>query len=294
MKIFVNGGLGNQLFQFSYAHRAITKDKILEVYEDSNARDDRPFELKKIVSECSHNTVIKKTKPFSLKLRLAVIKRLASRDLFTLVRITQYFFRTDLEVKPFFYSGALPNAYKSRTAAGYFQHWKLVEEAWPTFGKEMMKTLSEITLPKSLESDVLGSLVMHVRQGDLNNVKDSMGILSLDYYLSAIDQMSKKNQNSKIFILTDDINGAQKTFQGQNIHEFLGPESLTAWQTLKLMSIAPNLVTANSTLSWWGGYIASKSGANVVMPKPWFKNWHEEVGDAFYFSGIETLESKYI
>jgi hypothetical protein len=227
-------------------------------------------------------------------LRLAVVRRLASHDLSTLVKITQNFFRTDLEVKPFVHREGLPKKYKSRTAAGYFQHWKFVEEAWPTFCEEIMTTLSGITLPKSLELEVLDSLVVHVRQGDLNNVKESMGILSLDYYLSAIEAFSEKNRNNKIIILTDDIRGAQKTFQGQNIHQFLGPESLSAWQTLKLMSIAPSLVTANSTLSWWGGYIASKSGAKVLMPKPWFKNWHEEVGDAFYFPGSETLESKYI
>jgi len=45
MKIVVNGGLGNQLFQIAYAHQGLKNTNCIEIYRDSNPRPDRPFEL---------------------------------------------------------------------------------------------------------------------------------------------------------------------------------------------------------------------------------------------------------
>ena len=53
-------------------------------------------------------------------------------------------------------------------------------------------------------------------------------------------------------------------------------------------------LTANSTLSWWGAYIASKSGAQVFMPNPWFKNLHDWPGDAYYFPKAQLVQSRFI
>ena len=293
MKILVNGGLGNQLFQFAYAHRRTSKNGKIQLVRDSKPREDRPFELDALVKTCTHKSVIKVTAPIYLKYRLAVVRRLASHQLPTLAKVAQAIFRTNLEMMPFTYIDLMQDRMNSRTSAGYFQHWRFVDESWDTFGKDLTSTLSKVELPKFLDLAVKESLVVHVRQGDLNNVKESMGILSLEYYLDAIEFLRKKTGKHKTIILTDDVNGAMKTFLGQEIDKFVGPESLNAWETLKLMSISPNLITANSTLSWWGGYVAGKSGSNVVMPKPWFRNWHEEVGDAFYFDGVSVMSSKY-
>jgi len=54
------------------------------------------------------------------------------------------------------------------------------------------------------------------------------------------------------------------------------------------------MISANSTLSWWGGYLALKRGAASFIPYPWFKNWTPEVGSAFNFPGFKILPAAFI
>ena len=46
----------------------------------------------------------------------------------------------------------------------------------------------------------------------------------------------------------------------------------TAWQAIKMMAMADSLVLANSTLSWWGGFLASNRGKIVYSPSPFYKD----------------------
>jgi hypothetical protein len=38
------------------------------------------------------------------------------------------------------------------------------------------------------------------------------------------------------------------------------------------MSKADYLFTANSSLSWWGGYLCMNNGGKVKIPQPWFQD----------------------
>ena len=40
-------------------------------------------------------------------------------------------------------------------------------------------------------------------------------------------------------------------------------------QTLALMSNAQFFVGSNSSLSWWGAYLATKSGNPCILPEKW-------------------------
>jgi hypothetical protein len=39
-----------------------------------------------------------------------------------------------------------------------------------------------------------------------------------------------------------------------------------------MMGMAESLVLANSTLSWWGGFLASNRGKIVYSPSPFYKD----------------------
>jgi len=60
------------------------------------------------------------------------------------------------------------------------------------------------------------------------------------------------------------------------------------------MSRSKYVIAANSTFSWWGGFLASEHAAKVFLPDPWFHNWPEEVGDAFYFPNCVRVKSDFI
>jgi hypothetical protein len=294
MKIVVNGGLGNQLFQIAYAHQGLKNTSRIEIYQDPNPRLDRPFELNEFLLICKHSRIEGTSDEFLLKNKLRIIKILLRMHLNILIPFFQKVFRTNLEVKAFTFGNSNSSTFQKKLASGYFQHWRHIDNAWSHFGLELNSTISKVKIPENLSTQIQESAVLHIRQGDLNNVKNTMGILSAQYYSRALDQLFIDCPGKNVIVVTDDVPGAQKVLDMKRITRIIGPETLDAWQTLKIMSLAPYLVTANSTLSWWGGYLANKAGATVVFPQPWFLNWHEEVGDAFYFPGSKLLSSDFM
>lgn len=295
MRIFVNGGLGNQLFQFSFAH---SKNGNIKVYLDSNSRIDRPFELSELVTYCKHNAAIGNKNEVLFRLRIKLSRIPLKLNLKFLSIFFNWVNQIDIESDPFTFNANLKRIRSTNVHLGYFQHWKYVENNWSLFGSELFSFLENVNLPNSISRNLQNTILIHIRQGDLINVKDTMGILDADYYKNSISLIKKKNPKTTFdtVFVTDDVSRAKEVARLINLENFIiyGPEDLSAWQTLKLLSIAKFIVSANSTLSWWGAFISYKLGGFVVFPKPWFKNWHENVGNAFYFPGSNTEKSYFM
>jgi|694.fasta_scaffold126293_2 hypothetical protein len=294
MKVFVNGGLGNQLFQFSFAHM---KGNNISVFLDAEPRLDRPFELDGLIANCDHTKVCVTIPAFNFKwkLRLARLIRLSKSE--KLIKFSAKLIKICIEPIP--YTAFSKNSLNENVMyAGYFQHWKNVESSWINFEVELMNHLEQVFLPEDIDFKLKDSVVIHIRQGDLVNVKESMGILSSDYYSKALQEISHINPRviDQLIILSDDVARVEEIIKESGLKPrlILSSSDLNAWQTLKIMSQSNFLIAANSTLSWWGGFLSSKKGGLCVLPKPWFKNWHEEVGEAFYFPKALQIESSFL
>jgi hypothetical protein len=86
------------------------------------------------------------------------------------------------------------------------------------------------------------------------------GLLSLEWYLKY------KNLNMQTVIVTDDKASALKLLKNENNYLILGPEDASVFQALSIMSKSSHLVAANSTLSWWGGFLVATQGNSVIYP----------------------------
>ena len=294
MKIYINGGLGNQLFQYSFAH---SDQEEIELYLDKHSRLDRPFELKELIEYCRHNTNIARTNETLLNYRIKVQRIPVKLKIKFMNNVLSYFTKVNFEEKPFAYTSRVLTL-KRALNLGYFQHWKNVEDNWNSFGNELLEYLGQIEVPLPLQPAHTQQIVLHVRQGDLVNVKHSMGVLASSYYSKSISEITKirADIDFNYIFLTDDVGRATEVQRNLNLPSalILGPGQLNAWQTLKIMSESKYLICANSTLSWWAGFISAKKGGQVYFPEPWFKNWHEPVGDAFYFPECKTIQSTFI
>jgi hypothetical protein len=293
LNIVVNGGLGNQLFQYAYGHFNHAKISEFGIYRDANPRSDRPFELDALLINCEHARILGNSRDKFLRYRFGFVKIIEFSAFGRLRKFAEKIVRVNLESLPFTYVEELSHLSKSAVSAGYFQHWKYIEDVWSQISNEISATLLKATLPDDLKNLVQNSIVVHVRQGDLRNVRDTMGILSKEYYEEILDQIKVVEPNKQIIVVTDDLEGATETMAGIAVRQFFGPSDLDSWATLRLMSLANTLITANSTLSWWGAFLAHKNGARVYLPDPWFKNWSESVGNAFYFNEATLHSSKF-
>ena len=297
MRVVMLGGLGNQLFQMSYGHIGIQKQDKLRIYRDVHAKTNRPFNVDPLISggACAHSIDMGFIASFFIDYRIRLIRKIIHKNLSYLIPFAQKVLKTNYQITPFDYADLKSTQSKSsQVSYGYFEHWKYVEEAWSTFGIELSAALSKIDLPEIITENISKSVVIHVRQGDYRALESTFGVLADSYYENVISTIKNQFGDRQLIVVTDDLLGAKDTLKSIRVDKFIGPDDLGAWETLKLMTISPILVTANSTLSWWGAYIANKSGSTVFLPKPWFKNLHDWPGNAFYFPEAQLVASKFI
>lgn len=112
---------------------------------------------------------------------------------------------------------------------------------------------------------------IHIRRGDYmtNKNQNIHGILDLDYYLMAINLIQEKLSDTKFVMFSDDIQWVKKKFVGE---QFIFPKTESNLEDLILMSACENNIIANSSFSWWGGWLNKNPNKLVIAPKQWFKS----------------------
>lgn len=282
---YVVGGLGNQLFQFAMLH-FIAQNTVQEkatIWIDKKPRDDRPFLLAEISSECRHIAKVEKpySGPHGLVARAAT--KLGKFISFADIGIVKWPEQREYA----FNAGEDYLNGKNKFWIGYFQNYRYVEEVWPTIKPEIFQHLNSIQIPDSLPTRYL---VIHVRGGDFFKLSSTQGVLSANYYQEALLKFPGLS-NLDVVIVTDDVDSVQRVSLEINPDFIIGPNDLNEWQTLKLMANAQGLIMANSTFSWWGGRMALEHGCKVFLPSPWVKTDQLSVGDAFQHPDFIPIKS---
>lgn len=282
-QVEIFAGLGNQLFQWSFAHLAYDGVAFEMLYDEDPRRPDRPFALSGIERKCAH--VDRVTQRHRRSRRLArwggAARRRAARAGITF----------DTKVFNEVYQFAQPDMHSVRKAKrirGYFQHFQLVEDVFAVVSPELTSWLTEVEVPEIL----LERPVMHFRIGDLRQPEcEGMGILAERYYRQAAEVL---RVNPRDFVgVTDDVRGAKPLADALQLSLLLGPEDLNPRQALRVMAHSSVMVAANSTLSWWAARLSHARGGRGVLPHPWFKSWPTDPEEAFLFPGAIVSQAAF-
>jgi hypothetical protein len=290
-RVIASAGLGNQLFQFAFAHYLSTLSNTSIDFENSiiTPRDAlRKFELAPLDKVCSH-LIINTNKPINhnsffgrslYKTNLSfIIKNLKMKDY-------KYFDLSETEFKKnpsLSMQDILKNKSRPINFSGYWQNWQFAYRNRSELATELLDYLGKnIKTHKSL----LGGkplLVVHVRRGDYNSqrLKEIVGTITLQSYVEKIKELKVLYPNLEVITLTDSSfiqeNANLKLFFGS----ILDTSETTNWEALKIMSCADFLIAANSTFSWWGGFLSSFKGGIVFIPNKWFLSEPSEYVDNF-------------
>jgi len=156
---------------------------------------------------------------------------------------------------------------------GNFQSWKIVNEA-AKYGFPKIFSLKEQSswVNQFLGNiDMQNSLAIHFRLGQdsVDNIEFSQP--NEHYYLKAIELLSFSAKSKDIYVFSDEIGLAKERFAkllGENCHFIDPPTSESPAQKQFLLSKFGSLVCANSTFCSWAGWSISNSGGQVIIPVP--------------------------
>ncbi|MCC6887080.1 MAG: alpha-1,2-fucosyltransferase [Hyphomicrobiales bacterium] len=275
------GGLGNQLFQYATGRALATRlDARLILDCTPRGGPNRPFVLDRYRLDAD----IVRNAPGKLRHRhfrlpTAIGRRLTDRfhdHLPTRIRLA------DRSLKVFAERGELIRAkrYDHRFAklsgsiylTGYWQSFRYFD----AITDDLRQVLRPIAPLSEANRNWLGRIItsnavcLHVRRGDYLTSKDGFArTCSLAYYQTALAHVRRFLPASQVFVFSDDIAWCRTVLAAFELCfvDANGPDD--AVDELCLMAACRHHVIANSSLSWWGAWLAHHHDQLVIAPWPW-------------------------
>lgn len=261
----LNGGLGNQLFQYAAARRLSLKLSVplkldLAAFEDDKLR---VFELDEFNIEASIATQEEVRKFSSEGITQKIIRKLGLETAF-------------IKEKHYHFDPQILNASDGSYLEGYWQSYRYFEDQSAVISEELTvkKPLSGENKTVSARMNSVNSICLHIRRGDyVSNTQTNQfhGTCSLEYYQQAVGQLVNKLNEAEIFVFSDDIPWAKQNLVFDLPMTFVDHNSAeNAYEDLRLMTTCKYFVIANSSFSWWGAWLAQYKAKEVYAPKLWF------------------------
>jgi hypothetical protein len=273
----LNGGLGNQMFQYAFGRNIAEKCKQDLKLDVSDLNTFRIFELNifpiKIDFATEKDLILFDRRTLSIEKKiLQKIKSIFSTSTFFLESdIIEYYQIPDKKFDNIFIKGHWQKEY-------YFKGIEQIIRK--NFSFPVISGDNNLKLLESIKST--NSISLHIRRGDYTLKQNEIvhGILPLSFYMQALLYMKERVNNPTFFIFSDDVEWVQKelSIEGQ-VFYVKGNENNNAYIDMQLMSYCKHNIIANSSFSWWGAWLNSNTDKIVIAPQQWFV---DEIKNTFH------------
>lgn len=306
--VYLTGGFGNQLFQVAAA-KSLNAEKIKLIKNIGRPRVNSKGNPEILGVNCGaeveefeikHNNKFM-SKVFGYLLRSSIsptlIEKLFLRRLIRLVGslIINYELGTKVQI---IYSDNIGYiGFQKRNSnillIGYFQSYRFLEEARkvnPSLDQSIFSNRDFTAIGPSKNRI---RLIIHYRLGDYK-LEKNFGILSPDYYISALNVVLQSTQIDEVWIFSDEIDLASKILGSERFPNviWIDPKSHTTESSFDLMRQGDAYIIGNSTYSWWAATLSYAEPKIVIAPSPWFAEAEEPL---FLVSpNWQRIESKFI
>lgn len=262
--IRIHGGLGNQLFQYSFGRAlTISSGRRLILDETPDKRGRFPFYLRHFAfykemdthqrQQCIHrNKVARK------------IAELVGKSPVIIKEESLSFQEMELDLSKNFYFD------------GYWQSEKYFSDI-----SDIIRSDLQITTPPSAKNqrcmDEIRSspaISLHIRRGDylLPVHVEFHGAPSMKYYYDALRFVADRmTEEPVVYIFSDEPAWVRNNIDLPYETRVVGHnDAINSFEDIRLMSACRHHIIANSTFSWWGAWLNRSNDKVVVAPKRWF------------------------
>lgn len=285
MKVYLTGGLGNQLFQFAAAveHSQSEIELVSKIGRPRLTEKGDPeiasFTLPDFVSIKSPPMVFSQLtmKIIGLNLRSHFNPRKIEKHLLWAYRslgniYISILYKRVLRLRVGRDVGFTPICKLNNRdfLVGYFQSFKYLS----TSTLDRLSTLnvlepSEEFLEYLKKYQNKRILVIHIRLGDYMH-EPTIGTLSREYYMRAAAEIDLARID-QVLVFSDSPDLVRGYLPKEISSNFeIVPNTFTSAETLMLMKAGSDFIISNSTFSWWGAMLSQNTEKRVIAPTPWF------------------------
>ncbi len=259
------GGLGNQMFQYSFYTKLKTMKKNVRCVVRRNPMEGVPFKLD-LFPNIQYDEI--EYEDFEQRRKQLNDRPFLCKLFNMFVPVTDKYLieneSKEYDKKLFIWNNCI--------ITGYFQSLRYLEGIEENIKKSFVFPEGENAL-----ADIVGQIrekeyvSIHIRRGNYLLYPSLYGgICEKKYYDMAIDFFLAHNITNFIFF-SDDMDWVKKTFPLEGAL-FFEPDYFNDyhdWYDMYVMSQCSHNIIANSTFSWWGAWLNSNKGKMVVAPKKW-------------------------
>ena len=277
----IEGGLGNQLFQYAAARSLADRlqcDLALDL-RGLAENGDRPFQLDLYrIRATQADAQLLETLPST---RFSTVARIHASISLTFPSIFGFpvFWPRD-----FSYDSRFDRISRPVFLVGYWQ-----SERYFTWNRTRLLMDLEPVRPLIAENAVLThirstqSVALHIRRGDyVSNVAANKfhGLCDMDYYHRAIMNLKRILTEFEVFVFSDEPEWAKRNLQLDVSTHYIDSHSEgNGFIDLELMRNCKHHIVANSSFSWWGAWLCESVGQHVHAPMQWFADPNTNTSD---------------
>ncbi|MCC8014198.1 MAG: alpha-1,2-fucosyltransferase [Eubacterium sp.] len=280
------GGLGNQLFQYSFGYAMAQHYKtnlILDTrfYSDEYLKRnkrftqqqitllDLPVKYKEVVIDDSY---------------LQKVYMLQGKTLNRIIRVPhQFSIRLNSDLRYFKESRLIfyPDVYKLKEANIYYDGYWQSEKYFLDYRDDLMAQFkrNDSIVNEYCDSHNLhnSSVAIHIRLGDYGTNKKLIPnynfILKPEYYLRAVEIIKNRVEKPYFYVFSNDLDGAERIFGSSDNFVYVNRDRhMTDLQEFEVMSRCRHHIISNSTYSWWAAWLTEAENHITIAPDITFGN----------------------
>lgn len=271
----INGGLGNQMFQFAagktlaWLNNTFLKLDVSE-FDKSKLRNFGLFCFETNIAFASKNEISDLLPSHNFEKALQYISPIKKR--------------TYYREKSFSFDNKVLQLGKNVYLKGYFQSEKYFLPAKDIirkdfrFKKNLLSHLTEFAAQLQNKN----SVAVHIRRGDFSanpEIAEYHGTLEKDYYERAIRVIRSKMEDPTFYFFSDDIKWVSENLLVPGSTVISGTITKNHFEDLYLMTQCRHNIIANSSFSWWGAWLNDNMNKVIVCPERWFNNGPKDTQD---------------
>lgn len=263
----LNGGMGNQMFQYAFA-KALAKRAGATLLLDRSMFD-LPYTPETYRLDAFDLAPRFTGRARNLLHRLLLSPKIPGGLRSALARLA----RTEIVDGHVQIAGNRSNV----LLVGYYQYPQCFTDALPVLRHDFRLPIGGARARACLDRIRQGvSVAVHVRRGDYADVplfRENLGVLSADYYRAAIAEARNRLGPARFFFFTNDPDWVSRSLlpgmaDGELVS--LGADGKDTTE-MALMRACSHFIVANSTFSWWPALLGDAEDKTVIAPDPWFR-----------------------